>query len=63
VICLECERKDAEPGRDTCFRCRVATVGYTWRGGGYGYGRSNFTARTNAEFTNEHAANSGGERA
>jgi hypothetical protein len=25
--------KPIEPGRDECFRCRVSTVGYTWRGG------------------------------
>jgi hypothetical protein len=33
VICSDCGVKPAEEGRTTCFRCRVATVGYGWRGG------------------------------
>ena len=45
--------KDVEPGRGECFRCRVSTVGFSFAGGG-GYGRSNFTERTNAEWLNEH---------
>lgn len=54
TICPECQRKPVEAGGDTCFRCRVATVGYTWHGGGHNFGRSNFSARTNAEFVAEH---------
>jgi hypothetical protein len=54
VICVECHRNKAEVGTDTCFRCRVATVNFGWRGGGFVYGRSNFSARTNEEFLNEH---------
>lgn len=54
MICVDCGRKEAEADRDLCFRCRVATVGFGWRGGGFMYGRENFTARTNAEFINEH---------
>lgn len=46
--------KDAEPGREECFRCRVLSVGYVWRGGGHQYGRQNFSERTNAEYVNEH---------
>jgi hypothetical protein len=54
VICQECGTKDAEESSTTCFRCRVATVRYGWHGGGFNYGRHNFSARTNAEFVNEH---------
>jgi hypothetical protein len=46
--------KDAEPGKEECFRCRIATVGYSWRGGGFVYGRKNFSERTNAEYVAEH---------
>jgi hypothetical protein len=46
--------KEAEPGRDECFRCRVASVGFTFRGGGLMYGRANFAERTNAEYVAEH---------
>jgi len=53
VRCSSCE-KDAEPGREECFRCRVATVGFGFRGGGFLYGRENFAARTNSEFVAEH---------
>jgi hypothetical protein len=54
MICAGCERKEAEEHRDLCFRCRVATIGFNWRGGGLAYGRDNFSARTNAEYLNEH---------
>ena len=54
VICVECQAKPAEDGRDVCFRCRVSTVRFGWRGGGFVYGRSNFASRTNTEFLNEH---------
>ena len=54
MICAACEQKEAEADRDLCFRCRVATVGFGWRGGGHLYGRESFSARTNAEFLNEH---------
>jgi hypothetical protein len=30
-LCTECGRKPVEAGRTTCFRCRVATVGFTYR--------------------------------
>jgi len=36
-----------------CFPCRMRGVGITFRGGG-GYGRANFSARTNAEFLREN---------
>jgi hypothetical protein len=54
VICQECGKKEAEEQSDRCFRCRIATIRFGWRGGGFAYGRSNFSARTNAEFLNEH---------
>jgi len=54
VICIDCGIKEAETQSDTCFRCRVATVGFGFRGGGFLYGRHNFSERTNAEFLNEH---------
>jgi hypothetical protein len=54
VICQECGTKEVEEGSTTCFRCRVATVGFGFRGGGHLYGRDNFAARTNAEFVAEH---------
>jgi len=52
-VTCECG-KEAEPGRDECFHCRVSTIRYGWRGGGFGYGRDNFASRTNSEFLNEH---------
>jgi hypothetical protein len=52
--CPACGRKRKEEGRDTCFRCRIATVGINWHGGGRMFGRQNFSERTNAEFVAEH---------
>jgi hypothetical protein len=46
--------KDVEPGKVECFRCRIASIGYVFRGGGHLYGRANFSARTNAEYVAEH---------
>jgi len=60
VICLDCSRKEAEPDSDTCFRCRVASVGFGWKGGGFNFGRSNFSSRTNAEFVAEHVGDTTG---
>jgi hypothetical protein len=53
VTCETCGRKPAETGRRECFRCRVASVGFTFTGGG-GYGREAFVGRTNAEFLAEN---------
>lgn len=52
--CQECGRKRKEEGGKTCFRCRVASVGFNWHGGGRMFGRQNFSERTNAEFIAEH---------
>lgn len=60
VTCVECKRKDAEQDSDTCFRCRVASVGYRWVGGGHMYGRDNFSSRTNAEYVREHVGDTTG---
>ena len=46
--------RSAEEGSDTCFRCRVVSIGFGFRGGGHLYGRQNFSARTNAEYVAEH---------
>lgn len=54
MICEDCGRKPAQEGYDVCFRCRVASVGFGWHGGGFMYGRKNFASRTNAEFVAEH---------
>jgi hypothetical protein len=43
----ECGRP-VEAGRDECFRCRVATVGFSFRGGGT-YGRASFNDMTISE--------------
>ena len=32
MICQECGLKEAEDGRSLCFRCRVAGVGFNFRG-------------------------------
>lgn len=45
--------RDAEPGKEECFRCRVSSVGFAFRGGG-GYTRDSFRNSTNTEFLNEH---------
>lgn len=47
--------KFAEPGRDTCFRCRVASVGFSWKGGAL-YGKDGFHT-TQREFLKEHTGN------
>jgi hypothetical protein len=46
--CEECgtERSDLRDG--VCFRCRVRSVGFTWRGGGQ-YGRATFNDYTLGE--------------
>jgi hypothetical protein len=51
--CKTCSVKEAEYGREECFRCRVLGVSFTFRGGG-GYTREAFSERTNTEFLNEH---------
>jgi hypothetical protein len=53
-LCVTCHSKMSEDGRDECFRCRIATVGFGFRGGGHLYGRDNFSSRTNAEYVAEH---------
>jgi hypothetical protein len=53
-LCITCRSKMSEDGQEECFRCRVASVGFVFRGGGHLYGRDNFTARTNAEYVAEH---------
>ena len=58
TICPECNRKPVQEGYDLCFRCRVATVGFGWHGGGHNFGRHNFSSRTNQEFINEHVGES-----
>ena len=30
-VCSVCYLKPPEEGRDTCFRCRVSTIGFTFR--------------------------------
>jgi hypothetical protein len=40
--------KQAEPGSDECFRCRVSSVGFSFVGGG-GYTRDSFHDYTTAE--------------
>ena len=52
MICETCGAKEAEVGHPECFRCRVASVGFAFVGGG-GYGRETFSKRTNYEFLNE----------
>jgi hypothetical protein len=54
IFCRECSTKEAEHGSDICFRCRVSTVGFGFRGGGHMYGRGSFSERTNAEYVAEH---------
>jgi hypothetical protein len=53
MLCETCCLKEAEPGGDECFRCRVAGVSFRFIGGG-GYGRASFVGRTNQEYLNEH---------
>lgn len=54
TVCPECRTKPVQEGYDVCFRCRVATVGFNWHGGGFEFGRNNFSTRTNAEHVLEH---------
>jgi hypothetical protein len=53
MSCTTCGVKPAEAGHDECFRCRVSSVGFTWRGGG-GTTRETFSTRTTTEWLNEH---------
>jgi hypothetical protein len=49
VLCREClVRTEETPGAEICFHCRVASVGFTFSGGG-SYGRSRFNEMTIAE--------------
>lgn len=48
MICCICRFKHAEAGHDECFRCRVSTVGFSFRGGG-GYTRESFHEQTIGE--------------
>lgn len=52
--CPECGVKPIKAGYKTCYRCHVNGFGVNWKGGGFNFGRHNFSARTNAEFVNEH---------
>lgn len=61
MICESCGHKEAEAGRRECFRCRVASVGFAFVGGG-GYGREAFSSRTTTEFLNETVGFDHGER-
>lgn len=54
MVCPECERRSVSGTLKTCYPCHVRSIGFTFRGGGFQAGRSNFKARTNAEFVNEH---------
>ncbi|MET0885034.1 MAG: hypothetical protein ABWX92_01165 [Mycetocola sp.] len=54
MICDECGQRQAEPGRNECYRCKITSIGFGFRGGGHLYGRENFSARTNAEYVAEH---------
>jgi hypothetical protein len=47
-VCKTCGRKVVEPDREECFRCRVLTVGFSFRGGG-GYTRQSFHDSTISE--------------
>jgi hypothetical protein len=50
---MQCDcGKEAEPGRDTCFRCRVAGVGFTFKGSAM-IGRKGWN-RTANEWKQEH---------
>lgn len=60
-VCPECRRKPVQEGYDVCFRCRVSSVGFSWHGGGFNFGRKNFSERTNAEFVNEHVGDVRGD--
>jgi len=53
MLCVTCQVKESEPGKEECFRCRILGVGFTFRGGG-GYGREAFSRGTNTEWLNEH---------
>jgi hypothetical protein len=59
-LCTTCHSKMSEDGKDECFRCRVASVGFGFRGGGFLYGRKNFAERTNAEYLAEHVGDTTG---
>lgn len=54
MLCPECERRRISGTLTTCYPCHIATIGFTFKGGGFNGGRRNFSARTNAEFVAEH---------
>jgi hypothetical protein len=54
MVCPECEKRSVSGHLATCYPCHVRSIGFTYRGGGFQAGRSNFKARTNAEFLAEH---------
>jgi hypothetical protein len=48
TLCRLCLVRVAEDGSDICFHCRVASVGFSFRGGGT-YGQSRFNDMTLSE--------------
>lgn len=52
MICSDCGNKPAEEGRTTCFRCRIAGVGFSFRGGAI-IGRKGWNT-TKTEWLSEH---------
>ena len=53
TLCRECLVRTAEDnGSETCFLCRVSSVGFSFRGGG-GYTQQSFHDYTNAERRSE----------
>ena len=48
TLCRQCLVRTAEDGTEHCFHCRIASVGFTFTGGGT-YGRKTFNDATISE--------------
>lgn len=55
--CQECHTKPAESGHDTCFRCRVMGVGFSFHGG-VRHGRSGWNDSVRAHLEEHTGASS-----
>lgn len=56
MLCAECHHNMARVGHDTCYRCHVRSIGFTFYGGGSS-GQSSFHDTTIAERIREAQSN------
>jgi hypothetical protein len=60
MLCADCWQNVARVGHKTCYRCHIHSVGFTYKG--TGYGREAFHQQTLAEREREIRQNPNAER-